>query len=72
MPRRIVPAPVPPGSKWCYQCSTAQPVQRFQVDRGTADGRRYACRRCIAEKERSRARIKRAMTAAYFRHTVPL
>lgn len=72
MPRRIIPEPVPPNSKWCFQCSTAQPVQRFEVDRSTLDGRRYACRRCMVEKVRSRSRIKRAHNALYLGYADPL
>ncbi len=67
MPRRIIPAPVPPGCKWCFQCSTALPVQRFEVDRGTADGRRYACRACILIKQRQSRANKRIMNESYAR-----
>ena len=67
MPRRIIPAPVPPGCKWCFQCSTALPVQRFEVERRTADGRRYACRPCIQEKQRQRRAINRIMAETYAR-----
>lgn len=67
MPRRIIPAPVPPGCKWCFQCSTALPVQRFEVDRGKPDGRRYACRPCIQRKRRQSRAIKRLMAGTYAR-----
>jgi hypothetical protein len=72
MPRRNIPGEVPPDFKWCFGCSNAQPKQRFAVDRSTRDGRQYACLRCMADKERSRARIKRAMGSTYLRHTDPL
>jgi hypothetical protein len=58
MPRRIVPAPVPPGAKWCHQCASPQPLQRFELHRSKADGRAHACRRCLDAKRRQRTRIR--------------
>lgn len=67
MPRRIIPAPVPPGHKWCFQCSAALPVQRFEVNRSTADGRRYACRPCVQRKQRQRRVINAILAETYAR-----
>jgi hypothetical protein len=67
MPRRIIPSPVPPGCKWCFRCSSALPIQRFEVDRSTNDGRRYACRPCIAAKQRQRRAIKLILAETYAR-----
>lgn len=43
-------------------------MQRFEVDRSKADGRSYACRRCLDAKRRARARTKRLLTETYLRH----
>lgn len=69
MPKRIIPSPVPPGHKWCFKCSTALPVQRFAVDRSTADGRVYACLRCIAAQQRKRAAVRAVLNETFLRTT---
>lgn len=69
MPRRIIPSPVPPGHKWCFQCSTALPLQRFEVDRRKPDGRAYACRRCIAVAKRKRATVREVLNETFLRIT---
>ena len=46
MPRKKIPVPVPPGSKWCHQCQQAKPLQMFWIDRSKKDGRHYCCIRC--------------------------
>ena len=72
MPRRNIPVPVGPDEKYCFQCATALPKQRFDVDRSTLDGRSYACRPCIEAKQRSAASNKRHLNAVYQRLTAPL
>lgn len=67
MPRKIIPAEVPEGHKWCFGCSQALPVQRFTVDRSRADGRRCACRRCAERKLRESREVKQVMAEAYAR-----
>jgi hypothetical protein len=69
MPKRIIPSPVPPHHKWCHQCSTALPLQRFDVNRGKPDGRAYACRRCIDVAKRKRARVRAVLNETFLRTT---
>ena len=60
--RKPTPAPVPPGSKHCFTCATDKPVQSFQVDRSTLDGRCYQCRHCarraVADRERRQSSLE--------------
>ena len=54
MPRKKIPAAVPPGSKWCHSCAEAKPRQMFGVDRRNADGLNYCCLKCADGKLRAR------------------
>lgn len=67
MPRRIIPVPVPPGSKWCHQCASLQPLQRFEVDRSKPDGRAYACPRCLDGKRRRGIHVRITLNETFAR-----
>ena len=54
MPRKNIPAAVPPGSKWCHSCTQAKPRQMFGMGRRKPDGRRYCSLRCDNGKQRER------------------
>jgi len=69
MPRRNIPAPVPPGHKWCFQCAVSLPFDAFSVRRGRIDGYEYACRPCIAAKKRTRTAINAILHDTYRRVT---
>ena len=47
MPCKIVPVPVPPGSRWCFGCSRLLPLGAFAVERRDPEGRTKRCRRCL-------------------------
>ncbi|KFG90353.1 hypothetical protein BV98_001556 [Sphingobium herbicidovorans NBRC 16415] len=55
MPRKKIPVPVPPASKWCHQCQQVRPIQMFGQDRSKKDGMHYCCLRCADDKDRQRA-----------------
>lgn len=67
MPRKIIPAEVPEGHKWCFGCSQPLPVQRFTVDRSKVGGRHHACRKCADRKRRERGEVRRMMDETYAR-----
>lgn len=46
MPRKIVPVPVPPGSRWCFGCSRLLTLGAFPPDKRNPEGRHTRCGEC--------------------------
>lgn len=65
--KRIIPAPVPPAQKYCFQCAQALPTDDFTADRRKADGRTYGCRKCLKAKHRERLMIQSLVAAFHER-----
>lgn len=65
--RKIIPGPVPIGSKWCFPCKQAKPLSAFGVDRRKPDGVRHCCDECSARKRRERQEIRRMLDETYER-----
>jgi hypothetical protein len=60
MPRKNIPVPVPPGSKFCHACQTVHPVSAFNRNRSQSDGLCSQCRVCAkatAKKSREIQKI---------------
>lgn len=55
MPRKNVPVPVPPGSKYCHGCQSVHPHGGFHSNRTQPDGLASQCKGC-ARASRHRAK----------------
>lgn len=65
--KKIIPAPVPPGHKWCFRCAQALPFAAFYADRTRPDGCSCGCRRCIQRKRRETAAVLAKIETMYLR-----
>ncbi len=64
---RRAPVPVPPGSKYCFQCLTVKPVEDFYVLASGGQGRAAECKVCFNIRMASHRAEHRASNAAYAR-----
>lgn len=46
MPRKNIPVPVPPGSKYCHGCNSVRSLSGFHNNRSQPDGLASQCKEC--------------------------
>ena len=65
MPAKHIPAVVPPGYKYCFQCASVKPVDAFNRRSAAPDGRDPSCKPCKklqkARSERKNAAMNEAL-----------
>lgn len=58
MPRKNVPVPVPPGSKYCHGCKSVHSLSSFYRESRRPDGRTTRCRDCVKASAKEGAEIR--------------
>ena len=59
MPRKLIPGPVPPGTKWCHGCAGARSLAAFKPDRRAHNGFQSRCHECVTRRRKEREAIDR-------------
>lgn len=54
-----------PGERRCYKCAETKPIEQFEKDRNSSQGRTYRCRACANAARNARKRARRAVDAVY-------
>lgn len=59
MPRKNIPVPVPPGSKFCHRCQTVHPLSSFYRNRTQPDGHTSRCSSCCKQADREAREMRK-------------